>query len=287
MKNQTRRLRRLFALAVFLSAFVVCGGLTTFAQVSTGAIEGTVTDAQGKYLTGARITIKQPATNLTRVSQTSDAGIYRFDSLPVGVYEVRVEADGFQPKLLTSVEVQIGQVVRLDAVLEIGKISDVLTVVEQAPLVEASTPTIGEVIDNRRIEDLPLNGRNFLQLGLLASGTAPAAQGGTTATYGTASGDLGFSVGGGRDTWNNFTLDGITMLEQVVRTISMDPSIDAIQEFKVVHNTYSAEQGGTPGAQVNLTTKSGTNMFHGTAYEFLRNDVLDARNFFDPSQKPG
>jgi hypothetical protein len=290
MMNYTCRLKRFLgpATAMALLVLVLLGGpLTALGQTSTGAIEGEVTDAQGKYLSGAKVTVRQPATNLTREAQTSDGGLYRFDSLPVGVYEVRVESGGFQPKILTGVVVEIGQVVRLDATLEIGKVSDAITIEAQAPLVEASTPTIGEVIDNRQIEDLPLNGRNFLQLGLLASGTAPAAEGGTTATYGTASGDLGFSVGGGRDTWNNFTLDGITILEQVVRTISMDPSIDAIQEFKVVHNTYSAEQGGTPGAQVNLTTKSGANAFHGTMYEFLRNDIFDARNFFDPSDKPG
>ena len=283
----SKRFLRLVSLAGVLAFFFIGAASTAFAQTSTGAIEGEITDSQGKDLGGAKVTVRHTATNLTREVLTTDAGTYRFDSLPVGLYELRVEAAGFQPKVFTAIEIQIGQVLRLDATLEIGKVSDVITVEGQAPLVEASNPTIGEVIDNRRIEDLPLNGRNFIQLGLLASGTAPAAQGGTTATYGTASGDLGFSVGGGRDTWNNFTLDGITILEQIVRTPSMEPSIDAIQEFKVVHNTYSAEQGGTPGAQVNLTTRSGSNLFHGTAYEFLRNDIFDARNFFDPSDKPG
>lgn len=291
MNHRTFRLRRLLPLSSVLCFSLLLGLLTipvaAFGQTSTGAIEGTITDAQGRVIAGATVTIKQSKTNFTRQVQTSDLGTYRFDSLAVGNYELRVEAQGFQAKVLSGVDLQIGQVARLDVTIAAGKVSEEVTVQANAPLVESVAPTIGEVVDNKRIVDLPLNGRNFIQLGLLAAGTAPAAEGGTTATYGTASGGLGFSVGGGRDTWNNFSLDGITILEQVMRTISMDPSVDAIEEFKVVHNTYPSEQGGTPGAQVILTTRSGSNAFHGTAYEFLRNDIFDARNFFDRAGKPG
>jgi hypothetical protein len=260
--------------------------LSILAQTSTGAIEGTVTDNQGNVISGASVTIKQTATNLTRQATTNESGIYRFDALPVGAYELRFEASGFQRKVLTDFEISLGQVARLDISLEVGQVTEEVLVEGRAPLVEAATTTIGEVIDNRQIVELPLNGRNFLQLGLLTPGAVPNAEGGATATYGTAGGGLGFSVGGGRDTWNNFTLDGITILEQVARTITMQPSVDLIQEFQVVHNTYSAEVGGTPGAQVNLASKSGTNKFHGTIFEFIRNDIFDARNFFDPAEKP-
>ena len=255
-------------------------------QTSTGVIEGSVSDTQGKVIPVTRVAAKQVSTNLTRQVPTSDSGSYRFESLPVGEYELRFEADGFQQKVLKGIELRIGQVARFDVVLEAGAIAERVTIDATTPLVESATSTIGEVVGNRRMEELPLNGRNFLQLGLMTAGTAPAPQGGTTATYGTATSGLGFSVGGGRDSWNNFTLDGVTILEQLVRTVTMQVSIDALQEFKVAHNTYSVEQGGTPGAQVSLTTKSGTNHFHGTAYEFLRNDVLDARNFFEPQKAP-
>jgi hypothetical protein len=256
------------------------------AQTSTGAIEGSVTDNQGKSIPGVKVTVKQTATNLERQVTTNDSGIYRFESLPVGSYELHFECQGFRNKLLTGIELSLGQVARYDTPLEVGRVAEEVTVDAGAALVESANPTIGEVVGNRRMVDLPLNGRNFLQLGLMTAGTAPAPQGGTTATYGTATGGLGFSVGGGRDSWNNFTLDGITLLEQLVRTVTMQVSIDALQEFKVTHNTYEADQGGTPGAQINLTTKSGTNQFHGTGFEFLRNDVLDARNFFEPQREP-
>ncbi|HSE98436.1 MAG TPA: carboxypeptidase-like regulatory domain-containing protein [Blastocatellia bacterium] len=270
-----------------LMACFLLAPLSVFAQTSTGAIEGTVTDNQGNVISGATVSIKQTATNLTRQATTNESGIYRFDLLPVGLYELRFEASGFQRKVLTDFELRLGQTARLDITLDVGQVTEEVLVEGRSALVEAATTTIGEVIENRRIVDLPLNGRNFLQLGLLTPGAVPNAEGGTTATYGTAGGGLGFSVGGGRDTWNNFTLDGITILEQIARTITMQPSVDVIQEFQVVHNTYSAEVGGTPGAQVNLATKSGTNKLHGTLFEFIRNDIFDARNFFDPAEKPG
>jgi len=270
-----------------LATILLCASFSSpLAQTATGTIEGTITDPQGNVIPGASVTIKQLAMNLTRRNVSNELGIYRFDSLPVGAYELRVEAFGFQAKVLSGFDLRVGQVMRLDVTMEVGRVNEEVTVQANAPLIEATTPTIGEVVENRRIVDLPLNGRNFIQLGLLTAATAPNPQGGASESFGAAGGNLGFSVGGGRDTWNNYTLDGITLLDRTLNTITMVPAVDAIHEFKVAHNTYSAEMGGTGGAQVNLTTSSGTNNWYGTVYEFLRNDLLDARNFFDPADKP-
>lgn len=256
-----------------------------FAQTSTGIIEGVVTDPHGKVVPGATVVVRHVATNLTREASSNELGFYRFDALPVGVYELRVEASGFQKKVLTRVEVLVGQVTHLDVNLEVGALEQEVIVDASAPLINVSTPTIGEVVENRRLLEMPLNGRNFLQLGLLTAGSAPPAEGGLAETYGTASAGVGFSIAGGRDSWNNFTLDGIPIVDPQIRTVTMQPSLDTIQEFQIVHTTYTSDIGGPPGAAVNLATKAGTNEWHGTVYEFFRNDVFDARNFFDPSEK--
>lgn len=270
----------ILGLVVLAAMFAVVPRLHS--QASAGTILGNVTDAQGNAVPRASVTARQPATNLIRRLASNDQGFFRFDSLPVGTYELEVEATGFQKKILTRVQVVIGQITEVNAGLTVGELHQEVRVLGEAtPLVNSTTPTIGEVVDNRQIKDTPLNGRNFLQLGLLTAGTAPAAPGGLAETYGTATASIGFSVGGGRDSWNNFTLDGIPIVDPQIRTVTMAPSVDAIQEFQIVHNTYTAEVGGPPGASVNLTTKAGTNLWHGTLYEFFRNDVFDARNFFD------
>jgi hypothetical protein len=272
--------------STYLAAFVFFTSISAFAQTSTGTIAGTVADPQGNVISGATVTSRQVATNLTRTVTTSDQGYYRFDSLPVGVYELSVEAAAFQKKVFTQVQVLVGQTTEINTSLSVGQLQQVVKVQGGAPLVNTTTATIGEVVDTRRLVDIPLNGRNFMQLGLLTAGSAPPAEGGLTETYGTAAGGVGFSIGGARDSWNDFTLDGIVIVDPEIRTVTMQPSVDTVQEFQIIHDTYTADVGGPPGASVNLTTKSGINNWNGTLYEFFRNDIFDARNFFDLKKPP-
>ena len=256
------------------------------AQTATATLEGTVTDPTGTAMSGAFVQAQNAATGLERTTVSNDRGFYSLSSLPVGDYVLTLEKPGFQKKVMEGIALEVDQIARFDVRLEIGSQSTVVTVRAQAPLVNTANAAIGDVIENRRVEDLPLNGRFFLQLSLLAGGSAPSPQGGAHQQWATNSGGFGFSVAGQRETQNNFLLDGVTVEEQFINTLSVCPSIDAIREFQVLESSYSAEGGIFSGAQINVTTKSGTNDFHGTLYEFLRNDKLDARNFFDDPTQP-
>jgi hypothetical protein len=278
-----RNVMRTLSYAVVLA---ICACPSAFAQSSAGTIEGTVADPQGNVISGAAVTARQVATNLTRAVPSNAQGYYRLDSLPVGTYELTVEAPNFQKKVFTQVQVLVGQITEINASVSLGQLQQEVKVEGGAPLVDTTTPTIGEVVDSRRMVDIPLNGRNFMQLGLLTAGSAPPAEGGLSETYGTAAGGVGFSIGGGRDSWNDFTLDGIPIVDPQIRTVTMAPSVDAVQEFQIIHNTYTADVGGPPGAAVSLTTKSGTNSWNGTLYEFFRNEIFDSRNFFDRKKPP-
>ena len=154
------------------------------------------------------------------------------------------------------------------------------------PLVQAASPAIGDEISNQRVTSLPLNGRQFSQLALLAAGAVPPYPNSATQQFNTPGLGLGFSVDGQRSERNNFSLDGITLIEPFAYSLTVNPSTDAIREFRVVENSYSADQGMVSGAQVNIVSRSGSNRFAGTAYEFLRNSALDAKNFFDDPALP-
>ncbi len=261
-------------------------GSIVFGQEIKANIEGVVTDPAGAVIAGANLTLENEATGLRRTARTDGAGFYTYRLLPVGRYRLTVEAQGFTRKVLTGILLEIDQTARVNVELGVSGAVEEETVIAQAPLVESASAAIGDVIENRRVEQLPLNGRNFIQLTLLVAGATVAPQGGTTEQWNTAGGKLGFTSNGQRDDRNVFTLDGVTMQEPSILVVNINPAPDAIQEFKVLQNSYSAEAGLYGGGQVNITTKSGTNEFHGTVYEFLRNDKLDAKNFFDFPDRP-
>lgn len=255
---------------------------------ATSTLTGSVTDPSGAIVVGARVVAKNPATNLVRETTTNAQGTYRIDLLPIGTYSLTVESAGFRRQVLTNIGLDIGQVARFDVKMAVGQTSEQVEVSSEAPLVNTSDSTIGNIVENRTIIDMPLNGRNFQQLALLTAGTVSGQQGSTQEYFASASGNLGFVVSGGRDDQNNFLVDGINVIDHYFNTLTLTPSIDAIQEFKVLQNSYSTEYGMFGSGQVNISTKSGENKIHGSAYEFLRNDVFDAKNFFDlPGKKPG
>lgn len=256
--------------------------LTSALFAQTASVTGRVTDSSGAVIPGANVFIVNVATAQDRTVTTNDAGYYTFSLLQPGRYQIKVEHQGFKSITRSGLVFETDQRAELNFALEVGAVSEQVEVtanVAQLNTVEASR---GQVIENRRIVEMPLNGRNYNQLALLSAGTVQPLAGARME---------GFSVNGMRVSQNNFQLDGvdnngIELAGAQRRSEMVQPSIDAIQEFKVQTNAYAAEFGRAMGAVVNVTTKSGTNSIHGTAFEFLRNEKLDAKNFFDDPSKP-
>ncbi len=249
---------------------------TEFALLAapTATVVGRVTDASGAVVSQATVSVVNTATNLVRSSATNDTGDFEIPLLPItGSYTLSIKKLGFQTQQITGIVLQVDQEARFDVRLAVGSVSETMSVKGEAPLVNTDNATVGQVIDNQTIVDLPLNGRNFTQLATLTPG----------ATQGANSGVTGFttiSVDGGQANKTEFLLDGISNQEQLFDGVQFTPSVDAIQEFRVEANAFSAEYG-RGDAVINATIKSGTNQFHGVAWEFLRNTDLDSRNFFD------
>src|SRR5215470_10536321 len=247
------------------------------AQVSSGAITGTVRDTNDAVIAGAKVKITQLATSAPRETVTDERGQFSAPNLRPGEYSVTVTATGFQGRAFTGIILAVDQTVNLPAVLQPGAVEQTIDVTAAAPLLDGSTSSLGQVIDNKKIVDLPLNGRNPFALGLLTGFTAPV--------KGVAS-NLPFVGGGGRWQNNDVLLDGVdnnTMSTGGgigVSGINYIPSVDAVAEFKVKTNNYSAEFGRSAGTIISATTKSGTNQFHSALWEFIRNEKFDANNFF-------
>jgi carboxypeptidase family protein len=268
---------------VIITCIILFTDLSVWAQ-ATATIIGTVADSSGNVIANANVMVTQKETGLTRQVTTSDRGYYAVHSLPVGTYSVAVEVKGFKRKSVTGITLQVNEEPRIDVTLEVGEVNETVTVDSQTPVLQTESASVGQVIDNRYTTQIPLNGRDFTQLILLTPG-AVTRPGGYDLSTGAASGSLGSGVAiGGRDAHNNFTIDGAGNNARQFGNVALRPSIDVIQEFKVQTNSYSAEFGQAAFGQITLVTKSGTNQFHGSAFEFLRNDNLDARNFFLPKR---
>lgn len=257
------------------------------AQSPSGAIEGVVYDPQGAVVPHAAVVLLNPGTGRTYEVQSNADGFYEFPVVPAGTYELRIRYDGFVPWEKPGLVLEIGQTLRMDSALQIAAPRDHSAVVTaRAPQINTSSPSLGDEIENRRVELLPLNGRQFTQLALLAAGATPPYPNSATQQFNTPALGLGFSVDGQRSERNNFTLDGVSLMEPFAYSIALNPSVDAIREFRVEENSYSTQLGITSGAQVSIATRSGSNRFSGTLYEYLRNSVVDARNFFDDPARP-
>jgi hypothetical protein len=251
------------------------------AQTWNSHLEGIVLDPSGAAVPAASLELRNPATGQVRQTQTDANGFYTFPFLPVGNYALEIAKAGFVSKVVRGLALRVGETVRVDIHLQIAQQRTEIQVDALPPLVEAASPAIGDEVENRRVSLLPLNGRQFSQLALLAAGTVPPYPNGSTQQFNTPALGLGFSVNGQRSERNNFSLDGVTLMEPFAYSLTVNPSVDAIREFRVVEDSYGADQGITSGAQVNIASRSGANRVSGTAYEFVRNSVLDAKNFFD------
>jgi hypothetical protein len=252
------------------------------AQQTTATVLGTVTDSSGAAVPGVAIQASSLATNVNREALTDSSGSYSLPNLPPGAYRISATKTGFQASRVENVTLQVEQVARVDIKLQVGSITETVNVDASVALLQTETSSVGTVIDAGKIVDLPLNGRNFIQLAQLIPGVQAGTPGSITVRRGRGSvgqtdaayGSTAASANGSRDTANRFYIDGIEVMDYDAMTYSFSPSVDSLAEFKVQTSTYSAEYGGAPGGQVNMITKGGTNRLRGTLWEFNRNDQL-------------
>jgi hypothetical protein len=252
------------------------------AQTHLASIRGTVTDPNGAVIVGATVMATNKATNEIRTATSGTDGEFAISSLPPGSYGVKILATNFKT-FWREIVLHVNQELRLDASIEVGGIDtgdDFSS--PSVPLLKQDSASLSTVITEQEVKQLPLDGRNFLELALLVPGAAPAAAG----SAGSVRGDFAFNANGAREDANNFLLDGVYNVDPKLNSFSVKPPVDGIQEFEVLTSTYDAAFGRNAGAQVNVVTKAGTNQLHGTAYEFHRNAALDARNFFVPADQP-
>lgn len=248
---------------------------------STSTLRGTVTDQTGAVLPGAEITIKQIGTNLERKTVADASGIYAFAALPVGTYRVEVRSSGFQTAVRDQVHLDVNEIAQVDFSLQVGEMTQTVTVEAGAAAVETNTITVGHVINEKTVQQIPLNGRHFVDLSLLVPGSVTPPQNGFLTNPLRGQGSFGVVTAGNREDTVNFMINGINLNDIVQNQITFQPTIETVQEFKLANSTFSAEYGHTSGTVVNIATRSGTNELHGEIFEFLRNEKLDAKNFFD------
>ncbi len=269
---------------LFAAAIVLIVPRRLFSQAITAKVVGTVTDPSGAVVPNAKVGIRSEQTNQVRSAASDALGNYEFSFLPIGPYTLAVEAQGFQKAEVSRFQLSVEQVARVDVKLAIGQATETVQVEAGSVRLQTEDSSVGTVIDGQKVVELPLNGRSFVQLALMTPGVVPGTPGSITVRRlrGSVGQAVGMSANGARDTQNRFYYDGIEAMDLDSYSFSFSPSIDAISEFKVQTSTYSAEVGGAPGGQVNLTTRSGGNALHGTLWEFNRNDKFTALNGFQP-----
>ena len=270
----------LLAIAV---ALFIC--TTAFAQ-STSTVQGTVTDSKGAVVPAATVVVKNKATSIERTTQTDSNGNYQVAALPVGTYSVEVRASGFKAQLADRVSLEVAQTLVQNFQMDVGAISEQVLVTSDVPVIETSTTSVGTVINQRTVQEIPLNGRHFVDLGLLIPGSVTPPQNGFLTAPLRGQGSFGLNTAGGREDTVNFMINGVNLNDMVQNQITFQPSINTVQEFKADNSTFSAEYGRNSGAIVNIATRSGANDFHGEFFEFFRNSALDARNFFERTTDP-
>lgn len=265
----------IWAVAAIASLLVLAGSLE--AQTATGQINGTLSDASGAVIPGATVRLTSEQTGLERETTTNASGDYVFPLLPVSVYTITAESAGFQSARQTAVGLQVNQTRRVDIELSVGEVTETIEVVAESAVIDTETATVGTFVSQKQVTQLPLNGRNFLQLLFLGNGAVETngEQGGMRRDAGNA-----ISINGARPTSNNYLLDGTSNTDTALGTPAAILSIDAIQEFKEQTATYSAEYGFSAN-QINIVSKTGTNQLHGSLFHFLRNNALDANQFFN------
>src|SRR5580700_319065 len=286
MRKSSDRFLRVFVIGFCFCLATMLLGSPLSAQTTFGSISGTVTDASGSAVAGAQVTLTNDATSAKQTFTTGADGLYSFVNLNPGEYTLEVEKSGFKHVKREAIVVQVQQAVRIDAAMELGAVSQTVEVTAETPLLQPTSASLGQVIDQRATNEIPLNGRNVFNLITLAP--AAIAQGGSG----------GSQVGQNPFSWGNYQVGGSFGNESVeyidgqpvnigyINLPVLIPDQDAISEFKVQYNNLGSEWGKFAGGVVNLSTKGGTNQYHGEAYEYLRNKVLNARPYFDSTNPP-
>jgi hypothetical protein len=259
---------------------LLCGVLSASAQ-TTATLQGRVFDASGAVVPNATITLRRDSTGIDRSVATDDQGRYHIPLIPSGSYVVTATAPGFKSVVIEALTVDVGRTFVRDFSLEVGHRSETVQVTAERPLIDRATATVGHVVTADTLEEIPLNGRRFTDLGLLVPGSVSPSQTGFSTTPIRGTGALAINTTGNREEAVGFLVNGVTTNNLTFGSLMFQPPIGSIQEFKVDNSVFSAEYGHVSGAIVNIVTRSGTSELHGDAYEFLRNDALDARNFFE------
>src|SRR5215467_6836391 len=249
------------------------------AQSTGGRVRGTVSDASGGVVTGVTVTLTDTATNVSRQAVTAANGEYLFLEVPVGPYEISVNQPGFKRFLRKDIAVDLNTVVGVDIALQLGGSTEVVEVTGEAPVIDTTTTQLGAVVGSREVTELPLNTRDTYQLLQLQPGVQ--SQLGNDLFYGSDKPGV-VTVNGGRGRSNNYSVNGGDGNDLFANLPAVQPSPDSIEEFRVIKNSFDAEYGRNSGAVINVVTKSGTNDFHGSGFEFFRNKVLNAKGFYDP-----
>src|SRR5262245_27362789 len=276
-------MRRLSNVVACLAILLLLWAPVLQAQAVSGTILGSVQDSTGASVPGAIITIVNSETGLTRSATTDSLGEYNVPSLPPGTYSVSGEMRGFKKVALSGVRLNVDQKARVDLKLEVGDVTESVRVDAAVPLVQTDSSELGATVNETQVKELPLNGRDFVQLTRLIPGVSRGVPGANNDGAGNEGWRMSstFVANGMRTRDNNFLLDGVDNNELNLNTVIIFPSVDAIEEFKVQTSTYSAEFGRANGGIVNLQIKSGTRQFHGSRFEFLRNDKFDANDLFN------
>jgi len=269
---------------VFLAAIIMF--TTTANAQSTAILQGTVLDTQRAAVPGATVVVHNTATGIERTIVTDASGNFVAASLPPGPYQVEVSLQGFQTQR-REVTLQVSQTRQLDVELGVAAVAEQVSVTAEAPVVDTATVSVGTVVNQRTVQEIPLNGRHFVDLGLLIPGSVTPPQNGFLTAPLRGQGSFAFNTAGNREDTVNFMINGINLNDMVQNQITFQPSINTVQEFKVDNSTFSAAYGRNSGAIVNIATRSGTNQFSGEAFEFYRNDRFDSRNVFNtpPARK--
>src|SRR6266480_3382886 len=270
---------------LLIAACVFMTGRVAFGQ-STATLQGTVTDQKGAVVPNATITVRNQATSIERTAQTDSSGNYQVAALPVGTYSVVVQAQGFKSAAVSDLNVEVARTLVKDFQLEVGSLEQRVNITADTPVIDTATVSVGTVINQRTVQEIPLNGRHFVDLGLLIPGSVTPPQNGFLTAPLRGQGSFGLNTAGGREDTVNFMINGVNLNDMVQNQITFQPSINTVQEFKVDNSTFSAEYGRNSGAISNIATRSGTNEYHGEFFEFLRNSSLDSRNFFERTPHP-
>src|SRR5437764_2015206 len=272
---------RLCVLSLLIMALAVAGMAQT-----TASIKGTVTDPSGAAVAGAKVVVKNTAQGIERTTQTNSSGDYEVPALPPGHYTVEVQGQGFQHQQVTNLTLEVSRNSVQNFSLKVASATEVVTVEATAPIIETTTMSVGQTINERTVQEIPLNGRHFVDLALLIPGTVTPPQNGFLTAPLRGQGSFAFNTAGAREDSVNFMINGINLNDPAQNQITFQPSINTVSEFKVDNSTFSAEYGRNSGAIVNIATRSGTNDLHGELFEFERNDSLDSRNFFNAEPLP-